>query len=85
MSGRGEQCSACCLWVVCGFCGSIVCRRIPYGVTTISELGLPDPTAGPTANDYQNVYVRTDADKVLTQLVSGQTQLKNALNATRFG
>ena len=41
--------------------------------------------AGPTAVDYQNVYVRTNADKVLTQLVSGQMQLKNALNATRFG
>jgi hypothetical protein len=40
--------------------------------------------AGPTAVDYQNVYVRTDADKVLTQLVRGQTQLKNALNASRL-
>ena len=41
--------------------------------------------AGPTLADYQNVYVRTDASRVLTQLVSGQTQLKDALNATRFG
>jgi hypothetical protein len=41
--------------------------------------------AGPTPSDYQNVYVRTDAAKVLTQLVSGQTQLRNALNANRFG
>jgi hypothetical protein len=41
--------------------------------------------AGPTAADYQNVYVHMNAEKVLTQLVSGQTQLKNALNATRFG
>jgi Domain of unknown function (DUF4389) len=41
--------------------------------------------AGPTSADYQNVYLRVHAEKVLTQLVSGQTQLKNALNATRFG
>ena len=41
--------------------------------------------AGPTLADYQNVYSRTDAASVLAQLVSGQTQLKNALNATPFG
>ena len=41
--------------------------------------------AGPTLTDYQNVYLRTGAANVLDQLVSGQTQLKDALNATRFG
>jgi hypothetical protein len=41
--------------------------------------------AGPTLTDYQNVYVRTDAESVLTKLVSGQGQLRNALNATLFG
>ena len=41
--------------------------------------------AGPTLTDYQNVYSRTDAASVLAQLVSGQTQLKNALNASPFG
>jgi hypothetical protein len=41
--------------------------------------------AGPTLADYQNVYSRTGADRILTQLVSAQTQLKDALNASRFG
>jgi hypothetical protein len=41
--------------------------------------------AGPTLADYQNVYRRTDAANVLEQLVSGQTQLKNALDAMPFG
>ena len=41
--------------------------------------------AGPTLADYQNAYRRTNAANVLEQLVSGQTQLKNALNATLFG
>lgn len=41
--------------------------------------------AGPTLTDYENVYSRTGADQILTQLVTAQTQLKDALNASRFG
>jgi hypothetical protein len=41
--------------------------------------------AGPTLTDYKDAYVRLDAANVLNQLVTGQTQLKDALNATRFG
>jgi hypothetical protein len=41
--------------------------------------------AGPTLTDYKNAYVRLDAANVLNQLATGQTQLKDALNATRFG
>jgi hypothetical protein len=41
--------------------------------------------AGPTLADYQNVYLRTGAANVLNQLVSGQTQLRDALNASPFG
>jgi hypothetical protein len=41
--------------------------------------------AGPTLTDYENVYSRTGADQILTQLVAAQTQLKDALNASRFG
>lgn len=41
--------------------------------------------AGPTSTDYQNVYSRTGANQILTQLVRAQTQLKDALNAAPFG
>jgi hypothetical protein len=41
--------------------------------------------AGPTAADYQNAVTRTNGIKVLDGLSAAQTQLRDALNASRFG
>jgi hypothetical protein len=72
-----------------GTSASGISQTVIVGVTVDARNGetvtaaLAD--AGPTLADYQNVYVSTGANQILTKLVSGQTQLKDALNATRFG
>jgi hypothetical protein len=41
--------------------------------------------AGPTAADYESAVTRTNGIKVLDGLSAAQTQLRNALNGSRFG